>query len=1026
MTTVDGRGFVQHKRTATGAPHEHQIQASDGRYSQYQGYCWSQIVVPHNTQLLELANCHINVEFSFTVNVIPYLYKYIFKGPDHVQVSVHSKTDEIQNYVYSRYICASEATWRILGYQIHPRRYPAVGTLPVHVEGRAYVTFIPEETEPPPGEGSAVQTRSQTVAADRHVLSNSKLEQYLMRPAFHLNKKKKKIELHAMLYVDLYNAYDFVTQCTNRKPHNTQAITDLHIYERTGRKIHRMWVKRPSAGEDYYLRLLLGNFPSPIVPDHIVDEVRLLGNGNDGVLQWAWNALKHGCDSFQERARQGGLLADQNEYTQCFTDAIRVQMITGRHARQLFVTVIFEGASSVVLWETFGVPDSVPLDGMAGEARPLFSDFHADLIEKGNQASSETTHRARQMALVDIAHRLEYYNKTLDQFGLPVPVDTESELARAKRAYTSPTGTAPNPQRQELERSFFEDTVPQLNSTGGDEQRALFYHLVTAVMTCTPIQMYLGGKSGRGKTWLINAVTAYLRLQGKVVLCCASTGIASINHAFGYTAHNLFKIPVETDEVDTRIGLSCNVEGGTSRGDLIAGADLIIWDEFAMSNKRDVQGVSELCQDLRRNHTQLFGGVSFVGIGDVHQIPPVIPYANDDQVVAASVVSWAGWARLERFELKYPHRDGLDLAHSRFVDSCGTGHLSTASTDQGNVSAGYSRLQGLAVASNVDALIEHVYPLGDGANALEDACRAILTCRNKDVDEINELIAEKRLPSPWVELYSSDEMQDQDPQDPLNMFGADFLNMLENPGQYPPHKLRLKVGAKVMVMRNLSAVDQLMNGTMGVIKHIRKFMVLLETATGTHVIPRINFTINIKRCNYTVNRRQFPLRLAYCKTINKSQGSTMTCLGLDLRHHPFSHGQLYVAVGRSRNSRSVAVLVGPDMLDEDKTALTVNVVLDTLLTLCRCNAPLDVLPHPPHFDRQAQLPYRPGQRAGPVTTRADVAMPDAVPISQVAAPSGEDTMDDAGWEPQLVRAATPAAPHGDSTIAECPNSDEGI
>jgi hypothetical protein len=237
---------------------------------------------------------------------------------------------------------------------------------------------------------------------------------------------------------------------------------------------------------------------------------------------------------------------------------------------------------------------------------------------------------------------------------------------------------------------------------------------------------------------------------------------------------------------------------------------------------------------------------------------------------------------------------------------------------------------------------------------MEDPGHAILSCRNKDVDEINEHIAESRLSSPWCELFSSDELQDQDPHDPLNMFGTDFLNMLENPGQYPPHVLRLKVGAKVMIMRNLSSVDKLMNGTMGILVAIHTFRVLVQTSTGTHVIPRINFTINIKRCNYTVNRRQFPLRLAYCKTVNKSQGSTMKCLGLDLRQHPFAHGQLYVAVGRSRNAASVSVLVTPEMRETDSsggvTALTVNVVLEELLEQSGCQNPLLVLSPPGEFD----------------------------------------------------------------------------
>ena len=47
---------------------------------------------------------------------------------------------------------------------------------------------------------------------------------------------------------------------------------------------------------------------------------------------------------------------------------------------------------------------------------------------------------------------------------------------------------------------------------------------------------------------------------------------------------------------------------------------------------------------------------------------------------------------------------------------------------------------------------------------------------------------------------------------------------------------------------------------------------------------------------------------AYAKTINKEQGQEEDVLGLDLRDDVFSHGQLYVAMGRAHAQSSVTVL----------------------------------------------------------------------------------------------------------------------
>lgn len=53
---------------------------------------------------------------------------------------------------------------------------------------------------------------------------------------------------------------------------------------------------------------------------------------------------------------------------------------------------------------------------------------------------------------------------------------------------------------------------------------------------------------------------------------------------------------------------------------------------------------------------------------------------------------------------------------------------------------------------------------------------------------------------------------------------------------------------------------------------------------------------------------QFPIRLAFAMTINKSQGQTMSICGLDLGTPCFSYGQLYVACSRVGKPSSLFVL----------------------------------------------------------------------------------------------------------------------
>ncbi|PIA65500.1 hypothetical protein AQUCO_00100776v1 [Aquilegia coerulea] len=77
---------------------------------------------------------------------------------------------------------------------------------------------------------------------------------------------------------------------------------------------------------------------------------------------------------------------------------------------------------------------------------------------------------------------------------------------------------------------------------------------------------------------------------------------------------------------------------------------------------------------------------------------------------------------------------------------------------------------------------------------------------------------------------------------------------------------------------------------------------------------------------FQMARRQFPVRLAFAMTINKSQGQSVKYVGIDLRNHVFSHGQLYVALSRCTSSNRISVLLGNE--DDDKTT---NVVYPEVL-----------------------------------------------------------------------------------------------
>ena len=86
-------------------------------------------------------------------------------------------------------------------------------------------------------------------------------------------------------------------------------------------------------------------------------------------------------------------------------------------------------------------------------------------------------------------------------------------------------------------------------------------------------------------------------------------------------------------------------------------------------------------------------------------------------------------------------------------------------------------------------------------------------------------------------------------------------------------------------MRNVFNNDGLLNNTLVKIVESTRYLIKVALlANGqTHYIPRINFKVSLPRKNFSITRVQFPLRSAYSRTINRSQGTTVDKLGLDLR-----------------------------------------------------------------------------------------------------------------------------------------------
>ena len=158
---------------------------------------------------------------------------------------------------------------------------------------------------------------------------------------------------------------------------------------------------------------------------------------------------------------------------------------------------------------------------------------------------------------------------------------------------------------------------------------------------------------------------------------------------------------------------------------------------------------------------------------------------------------------------------------------------------------------------------------------------AILAPRNKQVDTINNLISDS-FPGQAVVLTSSDEVTN--PND-IQRYNTEYLNIL-SPSGMPIHRLFLKPGMPLMLMRNLNPKMGLCNGTKLIFHKVHKnYLLECSIAGGEYnsrkvLIPRITLRPKDREFAFEWTRRQFPVRVCFAMTINKSQGQTLQNVGL--------------------------------------------------------------------------------------------------------------------------------------------------
>ncbi|KAF1756666.1 hypothetical protein GCK72_013120 [Caenorhabditis remanei] len=531
-------------------------------------------------------------------------------------------------------------------------------------------------------------------------------------------------------------------------------------------------------------------------------------------------------DTFVEAARASGYLSDDTMYEQTLSEAAGFH--SAAQLRGLFVMLL--------LFENINNPEE------------LWNKFLKDLSEDFEH-QGYTPKEAESLAYHDMKDRMEAMNGDIRQW-----INKDYQPVASATHFVD---------LKECEKKG-EEMKSLLNVEQSEAVEAILDALDFGGL------FFIDGPGGSGKTFVYNCLANIIMGKGKTILPMAWVGIAAALLPNGRTVASICKLNIND------FCKSSTMKPNSALAKVLASVSMILWDEAPMSPKAALETVDKLFREITGND-EPFGGKVVVLGGDFRQVLPVVDNGRADDQIANCIKKSFLWNEFKVFHLKTNMRltgDALDWKNELL--DIGDGKVGAPVTGEMPIPDGLESHGDLAEEVFGDLLAS-----GD-VNQLAKV--AILTPRNKEALEVNNSVLDK-MPGELRSYTSLDEITHKDGgeiNDSLN-FTTELLNQM-TPSGMPPHLLRLKKGAIVMLLRNLDVKNSLCNGTRLVVDDMGARVLQCKFINGPRqgqmvFIPKIELNYE-KGLPFIMSRLQFPIRLSFAMTINKSQGQTFEKIGL--------------------------------------------------------------------------------------------------------------------------------------------------
>uniref|UniRef100_A0A8D0TCW4 ATP-dependent DNA helicase PIF1 n=2 Tax=Sus scrofa TaxID=9823 RepID=A0A8D0TCW4_PIG len=396
--------------------------------------------------------------------------------------------------------------------------------------------------------------------------------------------------------------------------------------------------------------------------------------------------------------------------------------------------------------------------------------------------------------------------------------------------------------------------------------------------------IFFTGSAGTGKSYLLKRILGSLPPTGTVAT--ASTGVAAC-HIGGTTLHAFAGIGSGQAPLAQCVALA--QRPGVRQGWL--NCQRLVIDEISMV-EADLFDKLEAVARAVRQQDKPFGGIQLIICGDFLQLPPVTKGPQPPQ-----------------FCFQVPLTPGPN-PHSGLLCSltpspcphqakswrrCVPVTLELTEVWRQADKTFISLLQAVRLGRCSDEVTRQLRATAAHKVGRDGIVATRLCTHQDDVALTNE----KRLQELPGELHSFKAM-DSDPEQ------ARTLDAQCPVGQH----LHLKLGAQVMLVKNLAVSQGLVNGARGVVVGFEaegRGLPQVRFLCGvTEVIRADRWTVQASG-GQLLSRQQLPLQLAWAISIHKSQGMSLDCVEISLGR-VFASGQAYVALSRARSLQGLRVL----------------------------------------------------------------------------------------------------------------------